>query len=413
MKKRCTALSLLLGPCLFAQNQNVVTDWAATVQPVINTPAKPPATQYLLRAIVQIAMYDAAMAIHGDYQPFAGTIAAQPGADMKAAVATAAYRVTRTLVSGPPATALNSQYDAYMAGIPDGDAKTLGIQVGQSAAAAAEALRADDGRNNVVLFHCRTNPQPIGMFEPDGGCGTQPVNVNLGLVQPFTFTDPRQFRPEGPDPITSNNWVQDFNETHDYGRKDSTVRTAEQTDIAWFWQAIDTSQSLNDLAISHGLNAPDTARLLAMAYTAMADAAIAGFDAKYYFQFWRPRTAIPLAAVLGSPDTPADPTWTPLISVNHPEYPSAHSFITTAQVDIVRRFFGTSKVNWTLTASKAAAPQLVKTQRTYQDLNVLLTELYNARVWAGLHWRHSTQHGADIGRKVAANVADHFFQPVK
>jgi hypothetical protein len=407
MKKRWTVLYLLSGSCLFAQN--VVTDWAAIVQPILNTPAKPPATQYLLRAIVQIGVYDAAMTVSGSYKPFTGEVTLQPGADLRAAVATAAYHVTRTLVSGPPAAALDSQYDAYLAGIPEGNAKSAGIQVGQTAAAAVEALRADDGRNNTVLFDCRTNPQPTGIFEPDGGCGTQPLNVNLGLVKPFTFTDPKQFRPTGPDSLTSNNWVQDFIETRDYGRKDSTVRTAEQTDIAWFWQAIDISKSLNDLAISHGLNAPDTARLLAMGYTAMADAAIAGFDAKYYFQFWRPRTAIVRADVLGNPDTPADPTWTPLISVNHPEYPSAHSFITTALVDIVRRFFGTSKVNWALTASKAAAPQLVTAQRTYQDLNALLAELYNARVWAGLHWRHSTQHGADLGRKVAQNVADKFF----
>jgi len=409
--KRRLALYLLFGSSLFGQN--VVTDWAAIVQPILNTPAKPAATQALLRAIVQVAMYDAAMTINGGYKTFAGSLTPQPGADLRAAVATAAYHVTRTLVAGAPAAVLDGQYDAYMAGIPESDAKARGIQVGQNAAAATEALRADDGRNNVVLFSCRINPQPTGLFEPDGGCTTQPVNVNLGLVKPFTFADPKQFRPDGPDPLTSNNWVQDFNETRDFGRADSTVRTAEQTDIAWFWQAIDTSQSLNDLATSHGLSAPDTARLLAMVYTAMADAAIAGFDAKYYFQFWRPRTAIPRAAALGNPDTPAEPTWTPLISVNHPEYPSAHSFITTAQVDTIRRFFGTSKVNWTLTSSKAAAPQLVKTQRTYQDLNVLLAEMYNARAWAGLHWRHSTQHGADIGRKVAQNLADHFFQPVQ
>jgi len=151
---------LLLGSCLFAQN--AVTDWAAIVQPIINTPAKPLNLQYLLRAIVQVAVYDAANAVNGGYQPFAGNITPQPAADIRAAVATAAYRVTRTLVSGAPSTALDSAYDTYMAGIPDGDAKTRGIQVGQSAAAATEALRADDGRKRWCFFACRSNPQAYG-----------------------------------------------------------------------------------------------------------------------------------------------------------------------------------------------------------------------------------------------------------
>jgi hypothetical protein len=150
---------------------------------------------------------------------------------------------------------------------------------------------------------------------------------------------------------------------------------------------------------------------MAMIYTAGADANIAGFEAKYFYRYWRPRTAIPRADTDGNPDTDADPTWTPLISVNHPEYPSAHSYISTAQTDTIARFFGTNKVSWTLTASRSAIPQLVKTERTYRDMNSLMREIYDARVWAGLHWRHSMLHGAQIGRKVAKHVCDNFFRP--
>jgi hypothetical protein len=80
----------------------------------------------------------------------------------------------------------------------------------------------------------------------------------------------------------------------------------------------------------------------------MADGAIAGFATKYQYRFWRPRNAIPRAAEDGNPDTDPDPTWTPLISVNHPEYPSAHSFISTAMADAIAKILGTSKVTWTL-----------------------------------------------------------------
>ena len=152
--------------------------------------------------------------------------------------------------------------------------------------------------------------------------------------------------------------------------------TSTRSSVAYFWQAVDLHEGLVHLVINHNLNVLDTARFLPMVYTAGADASIAGFEAKYFYRSWRPRTAIPRADTDDNPDTDPDPTWTPLISVNHPEYPSAHSFISTAITDTIARFFGTSKITWTLTASKVAIPQLVRTERTYPDLNALMHEIY-------------------------------------
>jgi hypothetical protein len=144
----------------------------------------------------------------------------------------------------------------------------------------------------------------------------------------------------------------------------------------------------------------------------VADAIIAGFEAKYSYAAWRPRTAIPQADFDGNPDTVADPTWTPLLRVNHPEYPSGHGFWSTAVTDTVAAFFGTNKVPWTLVVSRAAVPQVVQAERTHGNLNALMREVVDARVWAGLHWRHSMQHGAQVGRKVAAFVTKRFFKPI-
>jgi hypothetical protein len=300
-----------------------------------------------------------------------------------------------------------------MVSIPAGEARSNGVLAGQNAAAGIQVLRADDGLNNAVLYECSGIQLPVGQFEPDAGCGTQPIAVNVGQIRPLTFPDPSRFRPTGPNPLTSNAYVTDFIETRDYGRADSSIRTPEQTDIAYFWQALNIHSDLVNLAVSRRLNVPDAARFFAMVYTAAGDAGIVGFGTKYYFRHWRPRVAIPRADADGNADTDADATWKPLISVNHPEYPSAHSFLTTAITDAMARFFGTSKVACTLTASRAAIPQLVKTERTYADLNTMMRELENARVWAGLHWRHSMEHGADIGRLVARHVCDNFFQPVR
>jgi PAP2 superfamily len=157
----------------------------------------------------------------------------------------------------------------------------------------------------------------------------------------------------------------------------------------------------------------DTARLFALVHTAAADAVIAGFEAKYYFAAWRPRTAIPGADMDENPDTDPDPTWKPLLAVNHPEYPSGHGFWSTAVLDSVAAFFGTQKVAWTVVTSKTAVPQLVQTTRRYEQLNAMMREIGDSRVWGGLHWRHSVRHGAKIGRQVAAHVANNYFRPTE
>ena len=260
-------------------------------------------------------------------------------------------------------------------------------------------------------------PSP-GEFEPDAGCpahpgAPQPVDATLGQVTPFTFSDSSRFRPDGPGPLTSKTYTDDFVETRDYGRLDSRLRSPEQTDIAYFWAEhpyVHWNRNLIGLASSRNLSMLDTARLFAMVHTAAADAVISGFEAKYHYAAWRPRTAIPRADSDGNFATDADPTWIPLLTVNHPEYPSGHAFWSAAVTDAIASFFGTDKVLWTIRTSKSAVPQVMQTERTYHDLNALTREIDDARVWAGLHWRHSMRHGAEIGHRVASHVAENFFR---
>jgi hypothetical protein len=410
LKMKHVALLFLLSSCLHAQN--VVTDWATIVQPAVNTPPKAPAYQMVQRAVIQIAVYDAVMAIEGGFKPFAASINSSPEqADVRVAAATAAWRTARSRVDPSQIPYLDTQYTAYLAGTPLTKTALRGVFVGERAAAAILARRANDGFNKVVLYECSANPPAIGEFEPDGGCGTQPVGVNVGEMMPFTFQRQSRFRPTGPDPLTSIAYFADFTTVKEFGRADSAVRTPEQTDIAYFWQGTDLHAGLVSLALDHGLSVRDAARFFAMVYTSAADSNIAGYEAKYHFRSWRPRSAIPRADADDNPDTQSDPTWTPLITVNHPEYPSAHLFSTGAIADSVARFFGTSKITWTLRADKAAIPQLVQTERTYSDLDSMLHEIYNARVWAGLHWFNSVNDGAKIGRNVASHVYSNYFLP--
>jgi hypothetical protein len=360
-------------------------------------------------------VYNATMAIVGGYQPYGAPLSAPHGADVRAAVATAAYRTARARVDSTQASYLDSQYLAYLASIPDGRGKDSGIQVGESAAAAMLSLRANDGFSNTVLYECSSTPPPPGEFEPNGGCGTQPVDTKVSQVTPFTLIDPSCFRPGGPNPLTSEGYTRDFIETRDFGRTDSASRTPDMTDVVYFWSENTYSQwnrNLISLAISARLSVRETARFLALVHTSAADAVITGFNAKYFFRSWRPRTAIPRADTDGNPDTDPDPTWTPFLTVNHPEYPSGHAFYSGAVLEAVARYFGTSRISWTLSGNKAAVPQLVQTERTYPNLAVINREVANARVWAGLHWRHSMQDGEQIGHAVADRVFANYFRPV-
>jgi hypothetical protein len=409
------ALLAVSGPAA-AADLNPVTEWVSIVQPAIHNPAepRPPGSSEVIHTIVHLAVYDAVVAIEGGYEPYHASITAPPGADVGAAVATAAHRTARGRVAPSQVAYLDEKYRGYMGGIPDGRAKNAGVAVGEAAAAGLLTRRADDHFGNAVAYQCSANPLPIGEFEPNSGCGTEPVDAKMAQVKPFTFDRPDQFRPDGPDPLSSEQSVTDFNEVKEYGRKDSAVRTPEQTDIVYFWSEhgyVHWNRNLNSLATARGLGVRDTARLFAMAHTAAADASIAGMEAKYHYRAWRPRTAVPRAAEDGNPDTDADPTWAPLLSVNHPEYPSAHAFFSTALSEAVAAFFGTNQLAWTLETDKTAVPSLVQTRRTYQGNAALMADIDNARIWAGLHYRNSMNEGRALGARVARHVTTNYFRP--
>jgi hypothetical protein len=396
---------------------NVVAEWALIVQTAIHNPGEPRGvgSSYVLHTITQLAVYDAVMAIEGGFEPFHAAPKAAEDADVRAAVATAAYRATRGRVAASQFGYLDDRYGTYMATIPDGAPKQHGIEVGEAAAADILALRANDGFSNTVTYECTGTPLRVGEFEPDGGCGTQPLETKLAQVTPFTFSNPAQFRPDGPSPNASDQWAADLDEVKAYGAANSTVRTAEQTDVAYFWSEhgyVHWNRNIANLAIAKGLGVAETARLLAMLWTAMSDTVVAGIDAKYFYRYWRPRTAIPRAAEDDNPKTIPDPTWTPLLSVNHPEYPSGHGFITGAMVVALTAFFGTDQLEWTIETSKTAVPKLVRTQRTYPNLGAIAADINNARVWAGLHFRNSTTAGYVLGTRVGQQAIKDRFRPV-
>jgi hypothetical protein len=250
-----------------------------------------------------------------------------------------------------------------------------------------------------------------------------------GSVQPFLLNKPGQFQPPPPPPLTSQTWVRGFNEVKTYGRAGSnTPRTDEQTAIARFWTANVIRQfnrAARDLATARALDVRDTARLFAMVNTVSADALMSVLNSKYRFLFWRPVTAIDPTSVTadgfgpvpgfddGNPATVEEPGWRPLVTTpNHPEYPGAHGTNTSAMAEVFSEFLGTDKIDLDIHGFDAAgAAGNLNAVRHYDTTDELRTEIVNARLWGGIHYRFSTEAGVQLGRKIAHYGLNHAFVP--
>jgi hypothetical protein len=423
--------------------------------------------------IVHVAIYDAAVAIEGGYRPYGIAISLTPADKLRAKAGWFAWvawrlgqgdlkpygkanpnvrprlrravpsswwpRLARFLAPAPadpsPAAAiaaaaydtltglqpqlgvsqaiLDGDYAAFLAGVPDGAAKTNGIAVGEQVAQVVLALRTNDGRG------CSTTLTDLGLPAPGPGVWQPAPGPVLGpclpAMRPLALKGASQFRPDGPNALTSREYADDFNQVKELGRTDSTTRTPEQTQEALFWTDHDIRQ-WNDgmlrLAAARGLDLVQTARMLAMAHVAGGDAMIACFDAKYHYWFWRPYQAIPLADTDGNPATVADPNWKPLgTTPNFPEYPSAHACHSTAVVEALDAFFGTDKVYFSLDSRAPGLSETTRT-RTYDRLQDVVKDVDWARVLVGFHFRNSDLQGSNLGRKVSRYVADNYFQAV-
>jgi hypothetical protein len=436
-------VALAIGPAFAAHaaefNATPVIVWSTEARRAI-VPAGPggifgtenygnkfPGEAAVYMAIVHAAIYDAAVAIEGGYEPYAIALTAPPDTSSAAAIATAAHH---TLVGCPdcshsglqPALGLtpdqqailDNDYAAYMDAIPNGTAKDNGIAIGRQIAAAVVTLRTNDGRErNPTLDDLNPPPPGPGIWERNPGNPLPPVlGLRLPGIRPLALESASQFQPDGPNGLTSEEYAEDFNQVKELGRLDSATRTPEQTTQALFWTDHDIRQ-WNDgmlrLAVHRGLDLVQTARMLAMAHVAGSDAMITCFDAKYTYWFWRPYQAIPRADTDGNPATEADPTWLPLRTTpNFPEYPSAHACHSTGVAEALRAFFGTDNVPFSLDS------RVTGTMRDYDRFHDAVKDVNLARVLSGFHFLNSDLEGSNlVGRKVGRYVAGHFFQPVQ
>ncbi len=376
---------------------DVITDWDTKASAV----ASPAALGERELAIVDIAMFDAVNSITPQYRAY---IVRQNGFNDASAEAAAASAAASALELLHPQSAaeFKAALDDYVKTLPGERAGVAkGVHLGELIAQRVFDSRAADGATGADSYRPRTRP---GVYVPTSAM----VAAAWPKLRPFVLERPDQFRPGPPVALTSPQWASDYNEVKAYGAHASPVRTPEQTQTAKFWLA--TGPQIYHPIARQIINARhmkllDSARFMAAYAAALTDAYVAVFDAKYHYEFWRPITAIRNGDIDGNPATEIDPSWQPLDATPmHPEYPCAHCIESGAAAAVIESYGGLGDLQ-EISLTSSTAPGMT---HRWSSLAAFTDEVANARVWAGFHYRSSTQAGSAMGRDVGRYVATHF-----
>jgi hypothetical protein len=340
-----------------------------------------------------------------------------------------------------------------LAQIPASQQKSTGIAIGQSAAAAILARRANDGsahaepRVNIDFI----TSNAAGKWRQDP-ISQHPLALGARWkeVTPFVMGSAQQFRAPAPPPMNSPEYTAAFNEAKQLGGDGThtpSARTPEQTEIAIFW-AYDGTPSLcapprlyNQITVhiaqQKGTTGIHLARLLALVNTAMADAGIAIWESKYFYQLWRPITGIresdpgtgPSGTGDGNPDTIGDPGCMPLgapasnltgpnFTPPFPAYPSGHAGFGGSLFEVLRQFYKTNNIAFTfisdelngVTEDNQGNPRPLS-PRSFATLSQAEEENGQSRIYLGIHWAFDKTQGIAQGRKVGNLVFKSVFLP--
>jgi len=412
------SLAMFFSPVAALAQQGTVAQWHANAQTLVAAfTGRGNAAQAYTMALIQVAVYDATVAVRaGDsknkrpHEPFIADIVAPAGADLNAAIATAAFRVGYERVNGNQTARANyrNAYDAHIAGIPDGQAKTHGVAVGEAAAQAVLVARSNDNFYNTATY---TNPaagpgvwRSVPAATPYATAGAN--DYAMAFTVPLTASSPDARRIKPPLRLTSSKYRRDFEETKAYGSLTSTSRAPAMTDVVQFWTESGFtlwSRNARDIVTARGLDEFEAARALAAFSVATGDAMLACFESKYAHMFWRPWQAIQRADQDGNPRTLPDPAWTPAVRANHPEYPAGHGCYAGSATKVLELLFGDFAATLTSTGAQVAGWPVVPSAH-YDSLDEINDDNANARVWGGLHWRTTMERSSRWTAKIAKNA---------
>ena len=404
-------------------------------------------------AIVHIAIFDAVNAIMGGYESYTGISAHAHPISLDAAVAQAAHDTLVGLYTAQ-ASAIDDALADELRRISNRRQKSNGVDLGRRIAEAILTMRAADGSEfpepHVDTEH-PTSPLPGHWRQDPVSLNPLALGAHWGECRPFVISSGREYLVPPPPEMSSRDYTAAYEETKRLGGDGvatPTDRTDEQTIIGIYW-AYDGTPSLcapprlyNQITVQiadqRHLKVAELARLLALVNTSMADAGIAVWDSKYYWDFWRPVTGIresdpgtgPTMLGDGNPDTIGDAGFMPLgapasngngpnFTPPFPSYPSGHAGFGGALFETLRRFFGTDAIAFTFVSDELNGVTRDNTgrmrpliPRSFTSLSQAEEENGQSRIYLGIHWRFDKTEGIAQGNRVADYVFDHAFRPV-
>jgi hypothetical protein len=390
---RATFFTSLVAVALLTSSArcDVIMDWNTKADAIGIEKQLPNVPNARGLAMLHIAMFEAVNAIDRRYAPYKLNLAAERTTSKEAAAASAAYDILVALYPDQKAD-LDATLAASLSGIAETEAKSKGIELGKKAAAGIIALRANDSSDKTENYRPYATP---GIYVPT----TLPIESTSPALTPWVMGTGSQFRPGPPPALGSETWTRDLNEIREIGSRNSSKRTAEQTNIGRFWFQTGPrtyNPIVKQIAMARKMDVVDCARLFALSSIAGVDAFIAVFDAKYTYNLWRPVTAIRNADLTSNAATPREESWTPLgVTPMHPEYPCAHCIVAAAIATVLQAVAGDEVDAISLTSP--TAPGVTRKWTRLQDYS---DEVSNARVYAGFHYRFSTEVGKDMGKKI-------------
>ena len=388
---------------------DVVTEWNAVTMNCVQGPVTPanrggPAG-LLDIALVQAAVHDAVQAVEGKFASYHYEDESRRGmGSPEAAAAAAAFSALQGLYGADDPCLVNVVDPAVM--YPGDEGLTTG-------AAAAAAMLPLHRPTMVLPTDPFTGGTDAGQWRPTPGV-TQGAATFMAQTAPFAMKSPGQFRPGPPPRLQSIRYVFDYYEVKAIGAADSKYRTPEQTDASRFWSVNFFNQwfqAVRAMADQRVAKIGDSARLFALVGFAAADSQISVYETKYLYNYWRPITAIQEGNQDGNWLTVGDTAWTPFIQTPpYPDYSSGANCLAASITAVLRDFFGTDKVRFSVWSTAAG---LMENPRTYDRLSQLNDEMVEVRIWQGIHFRTAEEVGQHQGNRIGRWTARNYLRPVQ
>ena len=406
------------------RNRNTVFDWIDTaLQQVRDQRVLTPRAAYNL-GFATAAGFLAANGIARTYEEPYGIGAGPGGADPEVAYGVAFAEAAAEAFQQP----FLFERIAFLGRFPGSEAKSLGVDWGMEAARRVLTMCTDDGsepsETNYYLgrYARRTDSlrwRPTGPFY---GAAPGPAFASFdrglfpgqGKIQPWTMTSGSQFRGRDFHDAASPEFAEEFETVRRIGAAESTTRTADQSEIALFWEdgpwGITSPGHFIYIAMQllqdRGLEFIELARAFALIGMTQCDASICAWDNKYHHDILRPESAIRARA----PEfANADPRvrrvagWRSYIPTpEFPAYTSGHSTFGAAAAEMIALFLGRDDVAFSgRSPDEVLWPQLRGVTRSWNSLGQMAEENGMSRIYGGVHWYLDHTEAMKSGRAIA------------